>query len=290
VRAARLAVLAAAVLVLPGCREGVSAYDTAFEPVQVSGGEFFPGPLPTGTGPKVQTILVPSTEFNAGFGSWNIGGDADLGAYSVAMRFVDMGTGYWSVPVGAADVMVSGAVTWGASLAFSLAIPPGKHNLEFSAIDVNGTAGPANLLTVNLTSPVPKGKVVISLSWDSAADLDLHLVAPDGTELWSGHPNTYMGDDGMLPMGTAVLDRDSNGSCVQDNLREEDAVFADPPLPGAYLVRVDMVSACGAAWADFVLEVRQDGNVTQTIDGRLLARDADGGGPGTGLYVATLNF
>jgi hypothetical protein len=51
-----------------------------------------------------------------------------------------------------------------------------------------------------------------------------------------------------------------------------------------------MVSACGAPSADFVVEVRQDGQLTQTFDGRLLAQDADGGGPGTGLFVAQLQF
>jgi hypothetical protein len=269
----------------------VSPPDSAFEPFQVNGGTFFPGPLPTGTtGPAVQTILVPSTVFKAGFGGWNIGGDADLGAYAVGMRFVDLGTGYWSVPVGPPDVQVSGAASWSASASFSLAIAPAAYDLEFAAVDGMGNAGPANKLTVNIQSRVPAGKVVVTLRWDSNADLDLHLVAPDGTELWSGHPNTYAGNDGMVPMGTAALDRDANASCVEDNFRQEDAVFKDPPIPGAYLVRVDMVSACGAPSADFVVEVREDGMLTKSIDGRLLARDADGGGPGTGLFVAQLNF
>jgi hypothetical protein len=285
----RLAALTAGAVLLSGCVEGVSPSVGAFEPLQVAGGELFPGPLPTGTGPKVQTILAPSTVLPGGLSGWSVNGDADLGAFAVALRFVDLGTGYWSVPVGTPDVLTSGAVTWSASCSFSLDIT-GKHDLEFSAIDEGGNAGPMNSLTLDLQPLVPPGKAVISLRWDSSADLDLHLVAPNGTELWSGHPNTYTGTDGMVPPGTAVLDRDSNGSCIQDNYREEDAVFADQPPPGTYLVRVDMVSACGAPSADFVVEVRLDGAVKQTIDGRLLARDADGGGTGTGLFVAQLSF
>jgi hypothetical protein len=264
--------------------------DSAHEPILVDGAEFFPGPLPTGNGPTVQTILVPSTVFNAGFSGWKIQGDADLGAFAVGLRFADMGTGYWSVPVGPPDVQTNGAVSYGATCSFSLAIKPGKHDLQFAAMDGMGNGGPINALTLNIQSPVPKGKDVVTLRWDSAADLDLHLIAPDGTELWSQHPNTYAGTDGVLPMGTAVLDRDSNASCVQDNLRQEDAIFKDQPIPGAYFVRVDMVSACGAPSADFVVEIRQDGAVAATFDGRLLARDADGGGPGTGLFVAQLNL
>ncbi len=275
---------------LPGCDVGVGPADSSFEPIQVPAGELFPGPLPAGTGPAVQTILAPSTVLGAGFAGWKVNGDADLGTYSVALRFVDLGTGYWSVPVGPPDVMTNGAATWAATCDFAWNLPPGKHDLGFAALDGNGNAGPTNTLTLDIQSPIPSGKVVVSLRWDSNADLDLHLVAPDGTELWSGHPNTYNGTDGMLPPGTGVLDRDSNADCVEDGYREEDAVFTDQPAPGTYLVRVDMVSACGAPSADFVVEVRQDGRVTQTIKGLLLAMDADGGGPGTGLFVAQLAF
>jgi len=68
------------------------------------------------------------------------------------------------------------------------------------------------------------------------------------------------------------------------------STLLDALPPGSYLVRVDMASACGAAAADFVLTVRVDGAVTQTVKGRLLALQADGGGPGSGLFVAQLSF
>jgi hypothetical protein len=96
--------------------------------------------------------------------------------------------------------------------------------------------------------------------------------------------------DGGLPPGTAVLDRDSNADCVEDAYREEDAVFADAPAPGNYIVRVDMFSACGAPAADFVVTERVHGAVTKTAKGILLAADADGGGPGSGVFVMQLSF
>jgi hypothetical protein len=133
--------------------------------------------------------------------------------------------------------------------------------------------------------------VVISLAWDSAADLDLHVVTPGGAELDPKHPITTMASDPSTPPpGAGVLDRDSNGSCVADNLRQEDAVFADAPAPGIYVVRVDMFASCGAPAADFVLTERVDGVVKQTVKGRLLDIDADGGGPGSGLFVAQFQF
>ena len=50
-----------------------------------------------------------------------------------------------------------------------------------------------------------------------------------------------------------------------------------------------MFSSCGAPSADFVVTVRKDGLVTDTIKGRLLDIDADNGavdGGVPGLFVA----
>jgi hypothetical protein len=293
-----LGLLFAMVPLLEGCDDtGVLVSPVALEPLQVQGGQFFSGPLPTGTGPTVDFINTSSTVFTTGAINKNLNGDADMGATAVLLRFADLGSGYWSVPVGMPDITVSnGALTWSATCNFSQDIPAGPHSLVFNAIDASGNAGPKpgenQTETLTFGSLVPKGDVVISLTWDSNADLDLHLVAPDGTELDSQHPTTaaMRESDGGLPPGTAVLDRDSNADCVEDGYREEDAVFADPPAPGNYIVRVDMFSACGAPGADYVVTVREHGAVTQTTRGILLAADADGGGPGSGVFVTQLSF
>ncbi|MFT3769962.1 MAG: hypothetical protein QM820_31425 [Minicystis sp.] len=155
-----------------------------------------------------------------------------------------------------------------------------------------------------MQSSAPKGKVVISLHWDSPADLDLHLTNPDGSEIDPKHPSAEPIDGGtsaddpyIYPPGTGVLNRDSNGSCIQDGFREEDIVFAEAPLPGKYLLRVDMFASCSAPAANFVVTVREDGAVTQTIKGRLLDIDADNGtapgdagATGAGLFIGQLTY
>jgi hypothetical protein len=300
----------AAVALLSGCVEGVVPMDGAFEPLQVSvpavgevpaqNGQFFAGALPSGTtGPKVQTIMVPmssGTSFQPGFAGWSVGGDADLGAASIGIAFADLGDGYWIVPVEEPDEMVSGAVQWAASCAFSWDIPPGPHDLDFVAIDGNGNAGPKNPLTLTFQSSVPTGQVVVSLTWDSAADLDLHVVGPPlpaaatgSPDLWAGNPS-IVDMNGVLIPGTGQIDRDANAACVESPLREEDAIFADQPLPGTYVVRVDMAAACGAAAANFTVTVRVGGKVIGTFEGILLAIQADGGGTGTGVFVTNLSF
>lgn len=298
--------LLAATGTLAGCDDaGVLPSTGATEPVQVAGGEFIPGPIPAaspdagsdagpdgGAPPKVDTIMTLYTEVQAGEANLNYNGDADGNAYAILTRFRDIGSGYWSVPIGSPDLQTMGEMTWNENLSFGWDISPGTYDLQFAAMDMSGNVGPTNNLMVLVTSPVPTGAVVLSLKWDSSANLDIHVVAPDGTELDPQHPTTAatLEVDGGLPPGTGVLDRDSNADCVEDGFREEDVVFADAPAPGTYLVRVDMFSACGAPSADFALTETVHGKVKDTVKGRLLAMDADGGGAGSGLFVAEFTF
>jgi hypothetical protein len=284
-----------ALALLAGCDDaGVPFTRGAREPVQVEGGQFHAGDLPADTGgPKVTTLNSQANLLFAGQAGKKITGDAEKGATAIAVRLHDVGAGYWTVPVGTPDPQTMGDLTWEADCDFAWDLKPGMYYLDFAAVNEAGAFGPVNNLPLLVQSAVPEGKVVISLQWDSAADLDLHLVTPSGNELDPKHPVTEPPDGGagdMPPPNVGVLDRDSNASCTQDGFREEDVVFAGAPSPGTYLVRVDMFSACGAPAADFVLTVRVDGAVTQTVKGRLLDIDADGGGPGSGLFVANLSF
>ncbi len=199
--------LCAVIPLLAGCDDtGVLVSPVSVEPLQVQGGQFFSGPLPTGTGPAVDFINTQASVFPAGAINKTLTGDADMGATAVLLRFADLGSGYWSVPVGMPDIAMSnGALSWLATCNFSEDIPAGRHPLVFNAIDASGNAGPApganQTETLTFLPLVPKGDVVISLTWDTGADLDLHLVAPDGTELDPQHPNTaaMREPDGGLP-------------------------------------------------------------------------------------------
>ena len=319
----RLAALS--LLLLAGCDDyGVQPSTGASEPLQVEGGEFFPGPLPSGSGPKVDTFNSAVNPIVAGEAGITITGDADPTATTVLLAFADLGSGYWSVPVtgpdsstplnctpgGAGGSGQDGGTTtacemaWTAVCDFSRDLPLGEQTLLLSAMNADGVAGSSQSYTLFVESFVPtecppgSGKpcpAVISLAWDSGADLDLHLVAPDGIELDAQNPTTatpaqLMMAGGMVPEGTGYLDRDSNGSCVEDGYREEDVVFPTYPAPGTYVVRVDMFSSCGAPAANFTVTVRVNGIAKGKFSGRMLAVQADGGGPGMGLFITNLDF
>lgn len=90
------------------------------------------------------------------------------------------------------------------------------------------------------------GNLQVSLSWPIDNDVDLHLVQPDGQEI-------YYGNEGSTNGG--LLDIDSNAGCWIDGVRNENITFGEGAvvLAGEYIVRVDFYEECiiGGAKTNF---------------------------------------
>ncbi len=252
-------------LLLAGC-DGVSAASGAREPIRVRNAAFFGGDLPAGAGPEVLTIDSQNNLLSQGQAGKRLGGDAAKGANAIALRLGDVGTGYWILPVGAPDPQTPGALSWEAVCDFSRDLPSGRHELVVAASDDASEFGPHNSIPLLVQSLVPDAPAVVSLAWDSPADLDLRVVGP---------------------AGAIAVDRDSNAGCA-DGTRVESAVLPEPAPPGLYQVWVDMFAPCGAPAASFVLTVRVAGAAALTQKGRLVDLDADGGSPG--LFVTEFSL
>jgi hypothetical protein len=245
-------------------------------------------PPPNTAVAPVSNVAINNLGFTAGTVNKSISGLAGTDSPSVAIALKGLGTGYWIVPTSVPDPAQNFALTWGSSCDFSRTIPAGKYSLLIAAADVKGNFSPAFEQLLNISSFIPTGHVVASLSWDSAADLDLRLTNPDGKQQSPKHPNTGLPydagpDAGQLMPGSGLLDHDSNVSCIQDGYRMENVVWSDDPEPGTYVVNVDMFSACSAPVANFSFSLYVDGQQVLRKVGRLLDIDADGGG--SGLFV-----
>jgi hypothetical protein len=286
---AALSALCLATLGLSGCGDSQAAPSGITEPIRVANGQFIEGAFPTShdSGPAITQFSIPNSQFLAGTTGKVIKGLASPGSQSVAFQLEGLGTGYWVLPVGAPDPTEQGALSWAATCDFSHDLAPGLQPLSIAASGPDGQFGPVATETLNIESLIPTGHVVASLTWGANADLDIHLVSPDGKELDPKHPNTIGSDDatGKPVAHSGLLDRDSMAGCVPDGVRTENVVWSDNPTPGTYLVRADMFSACGQPAATFVFSLYVDGQVVLKKTGRLLDIDADGGGPGSGLFV-----
>jgi hypothetical protein len=234
--------------------------------LQVQGAQFFREAMPSGeTGPKVLTVTV-AAHARAGAIDLACGGDLEPSATAIAFGLAG-DVGYWILPAKIPAASAPASPTFEIAFALSARASPGPHQLVFRGVDGGGRFGPPLVrpLEVALGSR-PTGRLVISLSWDNEADLDLHVVLPSGLELYKRNRTEYQRPPPSAgpvspnaPTDGGVLDRDSNALCVPDGQREEDAVWTEAPPKGHYVVRVDTFALCGAPSAPWRLEALLDG-------------------------------
>jgi hypothetical protein len=258
--------LALTVLAMFGCEqtrtdEGRDAL------LQVEGAQFFREAMPsTEAGPKVVSTTL-SSRARAGVVQQACAGELESAATAIAIA-LDGDVGYWVLP---AKIPLSSAPTLPTFEAvFGLAprLSPGPHQVIFRAVDGVGRFGPKAVRPLEIANAArPTGRLVISLSWNNQADLDLHVVLPNGVEIFKRNRTEYERPPpsaGPVPPNAptdgGVLDRDSNAMCVQDGQRSENVVWTEAPPKGHYVVRVDTFSLCGAERAQWRVEALLDGN------------------------------
>ena len=298
------------------------------EPLRVGYGstrntQFRSGPLPgsrpltskeqlSNVAPQLPTatVNVPGAivrELDTGF---VIAGATSTEAVAIGIRFLDLGTGYWIVPVTGQDPTHPGTFTWSATADFGADIPPGLHQLGVVAIDGAGHGGTQVETDLCVASDIPDNlsacspslqppTTVVSLVWDTPVDLDLRVITPQGKIVDPKHPSTAVAVDGHIDptaKGTGIFDTDALRGCVNTGHRRENLVWQDAPEPGTYLVYASLYNACGQSAVHFTLSLNQrepseDGgtlHLAETFEttGELLAADADAGVQ-LGLFVTS---
>lgn len=130
------------------------------------------------------------------------------------------------------------------------------------------------------TTKVGTGDVQVSLSWDTATDVDLHVVDPLGEEIYYKSKKSISG---------GVLDLDSNAGCNIDNINNENITWPKGKAPkGTYKVLVDFYEACSNLGAKYTVTTNVCGK-TRTYNGQFTASQADKGGKGYGVLVTSFD-
>lgn len=139
------------------------------------------------------------------------------------------------------------------------------------------------------------GPVQVTLRWNDAEDLDLHLdePLPNGgvCEIYYGDINSPADPSSCGAVGS--LDLDSEAGCTYDGVDIENIIYsASKPAPkGVYTVRVDHYQNCDSTlkMIPYEVEARFDG-MTVGLCGVFVPSDADwdnGGSAGDGRPVLT---
>jgi hypothetical protein len=261
----------AAVLCCACTGSNPSSGQSAF--LQIQGAQYVAGGIdtePQSSLPEIHSISTANNQLFPGIAAKNISGTAGPGSNAVVMGLLG-DTGHWVFPVQDLDQNRPGDFTFSCSASFSRNTPVGDGgaiSLVVRSSDRNGNVGPAMIQPMTMDAPLPTGALVVSLDWDTEADLDLHVQVPSDAdaginEIWSRKPSG-------LPAGTSgatfndataagYLDFDSNSQCVIDGRRVENVIFPSTVPSGEYTVRVDTFSLCGEVSARWRVQVFAEG-------------------------------
>ena len=296
--------LVASGLVCVGC-SGVDPSSGQQALFRIPGAQYIPGPIDTSDRdplPKVD-ITTQNNDLFPGVANKKISGSAGPNSTAVLVG-LQGDVGHWVVPVQDLDPF-TGNYTFSFSASFSPLTPTGDAGnlfLAFRATTRDGQVGPAKLQPMTMDQPRIAGALVISLDWDTEADLDLHVQLPsDGdagvNEIWSRKPSG-------LPFGSAgasvdsgmqagYLDFDSNSMCVIDGRREENVIFPTAAPNGRYIVRVDTFSLCAETTARWRVSVFTNNGADPVLQASGQSTDIDtrfSHGQGAGVQALVFDY
>jgi hypothetical protein len=268
-------------LSVSACGDSASANLGYDEPFRVIDAQFIEGKMPSEGGKiAISDAGTQNTYVPPGYGPKHIIGHAKLGGQAVGIEIEGAdATGYWTVVMDGEDLNVPGYSAFYANIEFDIGLKPGPYKVNFAAVDQDGKFGKPLTQTFTIRESLATGKVVATLDWDNAADLDLWVKGPGDKILTPKTPNTAIIPEGADPStvtGNGRLDRDSNAMCVEDPYREENVVWADNPIAGVYLFEVHEFSACRTAATNYLFTVTVDGKEIIHRAGRVLDSQADG--------------
>jgi len=266
--------------------------------LQVRPAQFVEGPLPDDSGgPLVTAVETLTTSLRPGETDRPLQGTLAAEATAVAIG-LEGDRGYWTVVASAPDVILPDQPTFAAELSTSIFLMPGPAMLLLAAVDDNGRVGPPKRIPMTVSErPVPAGALVVSLTWDDDADLDLHVVDPKGVEIWSRNRSSAISDRPGAPPSDEVvfasgyLDVDSNSGCLVDGRRQENVIWPNVVPRGRVSVRVNTASLCATPTTRWQVEVRREGTRIASASGTSSTFDTRfAQGLGAGLLVLELDL
>ena len=264
----------------PSGHQGLSVGDIA-SAASVAGvdGMRRPGTAPASTGGPRITATGNQRVINGGTQNVLVNSDAPFTAVYVYVGGRALGIvsdtgggvgGYYEVQLGSPQTSAT------VLLSFPQEIPLNEFDLQFAVKDASGAVGPYVPLHTTVTV-VGTGDVQVTLSWDVDSDVDLHVVAPGGEEIFYGHRSSSSG---------GTLDLDSNAGCTIDGIRNENITWPVGRAPrGVYTVRVDYWSSCAVARTEYSVRINNGGAV-QIFTGSFTG-GGDAGGAGSGRQITT---
>ena len=292
-------------LLLCSC-EGASAQSGVTSYLRLVGAQFVSGEVdsvdhsPT---PTVERVDSQNNTVYPGITGKSIGGAVGPGGTAVLIG-MNGDSGHWILPVQSQDQTSPGDFVFSAKASFAPTVPTGPATILYRAVSAEGDVGPPFIQELDIEASAVLGALVISLDWDTEADLDLRVTAPDAqgneVEIWSRNKSSLARPAPGEPPASAddiaaagYLDFDSNSQCQIDGRCQESVIWKTSPArtSSLYTVRVDAFSMCGEMLAHWHARVLLDGQEVAQAAGQV--GDADtrfDHGPGAGLLALEFKY
>jgi hypothetical protein len=274
--------------------------------LRLTGAQFVSGEIDSADyspAPTVERVDSQNNTVYPGITGKSIGGAVGPGATAVLIGLKG-DNGHWILPVQSQDQTSPGDFVFSAKASFSPAVPTGPATILYRAVSALEEIGPPREQALDIKASAAQGALVISLDWDSEADLDLRVTAPDAqgneVEIWSRNKSSLARPAPGDPPATAdeiaaagFLDFDSNSQCQIDGRLQENVIWKTKPAQtlSLYTVRVDAFSMCGEVLAHWHVRVLLDGQEVAQAAGQV--GDADtrfDHGPGAGLLALEFKY
>jgi hypothetical protein len=281
-RAGRLMGLAALATLMAGCESQLKPSGSRIEEFITSitngagtiSATLQQGEAPAVTGGTNNTVAGFAAMVTGGSSQQTVTGDAAFTRVVVSVPGID---NYYEItlPSGTSAPLILRANT----TLYNMTLP-----VAYAVGDAS-TIGPYSSQNVRIIS-VGSGDVQVSVSWSDSSDVDLHVIDPDGAEIYYGQKTSPSG---------GTLDLDSNAACHRnsDNTYKSNENVVWPPnggLAGTYTVKLDYWSSCGATVpTEYVVTVATVGGTPQVFTGQFTGT-GDAGGAGSGTLITTFAF
>jgi hypothetical protein len=263
---------------------GMSSFDTSNQAAQQS------GQPPSASGGPTVAVSGNTNVVDGGSNSFQVTSNDPFQKVIVSVNtpagaVASASTGFPQVSAGIApgffELTLPGPVTSEfVIVSFAGNIPVESFTLQFQAVSANGAVGTIATVQTAVVPEETSGSLQVTVTWDAAADVDLHLVEPNENEIFWAQPTSNTG---------GVLNVDSNPACFIDNINNENISYPNAtPLTGEYIVRVDYFSSCSVERTNFVVTVNNNGQ--RNVFTGFFTGPGDFGADGAGREITRFTF
>lgn len=265
IRARGLAATAAALLLLAGCDAGMkpntgfSISDFVSSVTDQSGtvhAVLHKGAPPSASTADTTKVNGIAVVINGGSSPQTVTAGTSFNRVILALEGL---TDYYEL------TLPAGQTTQGLLIGLSQRATAGQIYFNYAAAGSGGVYQYARQLMRVLQ--IGTGDIQVSVAWTDTADVDLHIVDPNGGHLYFGNKSVASG---------GTLDLDANAACSKNTLPDnsqayvsnENIYWPTGSAPnGNYVVYLDYWSDCGVAQTDWVVTVQKRGASPQVFTG-----------------------